>query len=157
MGVLLMGVMVGLGGCRDGVGTRDVQGKWVVELNGHRFHLELALDDGERMQGLSDRREIAEDGGMLFVFPRAEVVGFVMRRCLVPIDAVFVDAGGRVVKIAAMQVEPYETAERDLRVYSSDWPVQFVIELAGGTAGKIGLSAGQKVDIGGESLKAQAR
>ena len=55
-----------------------------VTIKSETFTLELALDDASRLQGLSDRAEIAEDGGMLFVFPREEKREFVMRRCLVP-------------------------------------------------------------------------
>src|ERR1041385_5543414 len=66
-----------------------------VNLDGKKFHLELALDDTTRFKGLSDRTDIPADGGMLFVFPRPVTTAFVMRDCPVPIDIIFLDGSGR--------------------------------------------------------------
>src|SRR5690606_24546556 len=76
-----------------------------VTIKNETFTLELALDEASRFQGLSDRAEIADDGGMLFVFPKEAIREFVMRRCLVPIDIAFLNAEGEVVWMHAMQVE----------------------------------------------------
>jgi hypothetical protein len=128
-----------------------------VQLGDKTFVLELALDAATRYQGLSDRSAIADNGGMLFVFPDAQPRQFVMRRCLVPIDIVFLDAGGRVVATQAMQVEPYDTREGDLRRYSSQWPSQFAIEFAGGTLAKLAISPGQRIILPLDDLKRHAR
>lgn len=117
------------------------------------FDLELALDHPSRFQGLSDRKTIDPDGGMLFVFPNAAVRAFVMRRCLVPIDILFLGPGGRVVAMHEMQVQPYDTPEGQLRRYSSRWPAQFVIELKGGTVRSLGLKLGDKIDLPIDTLK----
>src|SRR5690349_15624292 len=57
-----------------------------VSIDGKKFHLELALDQEKRFKGLSGRDQIPENGGMLFVFPAAQELGFVMRDCPVDID-----------------------------------------------------------------------
>ena len=132
-------------------------GTQAVTIAGRTFHLELAMDDASRLQGLSDRAEIPADGGMLFVFPQPRSVSFVMRRCLVPIDIIYLDPNGRVVQTHAMQVEPYDTPERKLRLYPSQWPAQFAIELRGGTLETLGLQLGQKIDMPLDALKQQAR
>lgn len=150
VGVLCLCIL--LTGC-----STDQQGFETVELSGKKFVLELALDDDKRFQGLSDREEIPADGGMLFVFPESRQLNFVMRRCLVPIDLIFVDSGGRVVAMHAMEVEPYATPDQELKVYSSRFPAQFAIELAGGTLETLGLEQGDKVDLPLDRLKAQAR
>ncbi len=128
-----------------------------VQIQGRTFHLELALDADARYQGLSDRASIAEDGGMLFVFPDSKFREFVMRRCLVPIDIIFLGANGRVVAMHAMQVEPPGTSEDELKEYFSEYPAQFAIELRGGTLPGLGLKKGQKIDLPLESLKARAQ
>lgn len=129
-----------------------------VTIKSETFHLELALDEDTRLQGLSDRAEIAEDGGMLFVFPEAQRRQFVMRRCPVPIDIAFLDAQGEVVWMHAMQVEADPNApDYRLKRYDSHYPAQFAIELREGTIRRLGLGQGDQIDLPLESLKANAR
>ena len=127
-----------------------------VEIAGRTFELELALDSAARYQGLSDRPSIPEDGGMLFVFPHPRELTFVMRRCLVPIDLIFLAPNGRVVSMHQMPIEPYDTSEWRLKKYSSGWPAQFAIELRGGTLDELALEPGQKVELPLEALKRRA-
>jgi uncharacterized membrane protein (UPF0127 family) len=145
--MVVMVVCLLAGGCGGQGREGEVGGMREVEIGGRRFRLELSVDEESRVKGLSDREGIAEDGGMLFVFPQPRVLVFVMRRCLVPIDVVFVGPNGRVVSTHAMEVEPYETAEGLLRRYESEWPAQFAIELRGGTVSEIGLKAGDRVEL----------
>lgn len=129
-----------------------------VMIKGETFTLELALDDASRLQGLSDRSEIAEDGGMLFVFPKEEKREFVMRRCLVPIDIAFLNAKGEVVWMHAMQVErDPDTPEYLLKRYRSHYPAQFAIELKEGSLRRLGLAQGDRIDLPLEELKGRVR
>jgi len=133
-----------------------------VEINGHTFELELALDADAREQGLSDRKEIAADGGMLFVFPRPTVgqASFVMRRCYVPIDLIYIDDDGYIDSIHRMKViEPVGGAQwRDPSTgYPSAGSIQFVIELKGGTLDKLKLRRGDKIDLPREKLQSMAQ
>ena len=129
-----------------------------VTLKGEMFKLELALDDETRVQGLSDRAEIAADGGMLFVFPDEKHRAFVMRRCLVPIDIAFLDARGEVLWMHAMQVEPDPDApDNRLKPYISHYPAQFAIEVRDGTLRRLGLRQGDRIDLPVEDLKRRVR
>lgn len=129
-----------------------------VRIADRTFELEIAADDPARFQGLSDREHIPADGGMLFVYPRETTLTFVMRRCLVPIDLLFLDADGRVVRMHAMTVEPYDTPEADLARYSSaPYPAQFAIEVAGGTIRELGVTAGEKIALPLDDLKRLAK
>jgi len=128
-----------------------------VTIADRTFILELALDDSSRHQGLSDRASIAPDGGMLFAFPQARKLSFVMRRCLVPIDIIFLDASSRIVAMHEMAIEPYDTPESALKRYPSHYPAQFVIELAGGTLKTLDLKLGQQIDLPVDRLRKWAR
>ncbi len=128
-----------------------------IEIHGRTFNLELALDNRTRYQGLSDRSEIPSDGGMLFVFPYPRQTYFVMRRCLVPIDIIFLDSQGYIVQTHQMTVEPYDTPERELTRYPSVYPTQFVIELKGGTLDDLPLSKGEQIELDYQRLKSLAR
>lgn len=127
-----------------------------ITIKGQPFVLELALDDDAREQGLSDRKEIADDGGMLFVLPEPRLAYFVMRRCYVPIDLIYVDRKGFVDSMHRMQViEPIGSPawEDPSSGYSSVGSVQYVIELKGGTLDQLGLSRGEKIDLPFEELQ----
>lgn len=153
---LLTAAMIVLVGCGRS-GSTEGGSTQTLTMGGRTFRLELALDDAARFQGLSDRAQIPADGGMLFVFPRAQELAFVMRRCLVPIDIIFLDPTGRVVQTHAMAVEPYDTPEHALKRYASLYPAQFVIELQGGMLAQLDLRSGQKIDLPVERLKGMAR
>ena len=131
-----------------------------VELAGKPFTLELALDNDSRMHGLSDRKSIADDGGMLFVFPEPEQTQFVMRRCYVPIDLIFIDDDGYIDSLHRMKViEPIggEQWMHPTTGYASVGSIQFVIELKGGTLDKLGLKRGDRIDLPRDQLQSMAQ
>lgn len=127
-----------------------------VKIADKAYQLEVALKPSARRQGLSDRKRIASDGGMLFVFARAAEKTFVMRRCLVPIDLIFLDGQGRIMNMHAMKVEPYDQPEWELTRYPSAGPTQFAVELAGGSIERLGLERGQVIDLPRRDLIAAA-
>ena len=152
--ILVTGIVFCGSGCSSEQNRPTFQ---TVEIHGHIFNLELALDNETRLQGLSDRSEIDNDGGMLFVFPYPRKTYFVMRRCLVPIDIIFLDANGRIVQMHQMAVEPYDTKEHDLKKYPSVYPSQFVIELKGGILSELPLTNGELVALPLDKLKRLVR
>lgn len=143
-----------LGGCANDTASGGVQR---VEIKGEVFKLELAMDQNSRVQGLSDRDFIAPDGGMLFVFPYEADRTFVMRRCLVPIDIMYLDPKGVVLNTHAMQIEPPGTPEQDLKGYRSEGKSALVIELAGGTVERLGVKKGDQIDLPILELKRRAQ
>jgi len=124
-----------------------------VTIADKTFKLELALTPMARYRGLSNRASVAADGGMLFVFRYPEVQQFVMRECLVPIDIAFLDAKGKVVATHAMQVEPYDTPEGELKRYSSGKPAVMAVELQGGMLDKLGIKPGDTIELPYQDLK----
>lgn len=141
------------------------EGRFRVEIAGETFDLEPALDNATRTRGLGGRESVDPDGGMLFVFPTPQILGFVMRDCLVPIDIAFVGDTGRVIGMHAMPVEEPQrddesATEYELRLkrYTSRFPCRIAIEVAGGTWARLGLEVGDRVEIEGLSeLKRRAR
>ncbi len=132
-----------------------------VYLADRLFELELALTPDQRAQGLMGREFMADDKGMLFVFPDeppypAEV-SFWMKDCLMPIDVIFIDREGIVSAIHEMQPPEPGTPDEDLTVYSSNGPVQFAIELRGGLASELGLKVGDLIELRSEYLMRLAK
>lgn len=132
-----------------------------VELAGQVFNLELALTDDERALGLMWREHLADDEGMLFVFPDREPypreLGFWMKNCLIPIDVIFIDREGFVTAIHEMQPPEPGTPDSDLPGYHSNGPAQFAIEIRGGLATELGLQAGDYIEFRRDYLVQLAR
>jgi uncharacterized membrane protein (UPF0127 family) len=105
----------------------------------HRFTIEVATTEAEREQGLMFRRSVPPDGGMLFLYDEPQAIAMWMKNTLIPLDMVFIDAGGRVHRIET-HTEPFS-----MTPIPSDGEVQAILELNAGTAEAIGLKEGDKV------------
>jgi uncharacterized membrane protein (UPF0127 family) len=135
-----------------------------VEIGSGLFELELALDPATRYLGLGRRLSVAEDGGMLFVFPESRSLEFVMRDCPIPLDIAFLDASGRIVAVHEMRPEPPRAPgesrrdyERRLPTYSSGGPARFAVETAGGRLAEVGTRVGGRAVFDAEDLARRAR
>lgn len=104
-----------------------------------RFTVELADDAAERARGLMHRESLAPMSGMLFAYDREAPVAFWMKNTLIPLDMIFADAAGRVVRVHTMAVPHDETP------IPSGAPVRFVLEIAGGMAERLGLGPGAEL------------
>ncbi len=105
----------------------------------HRYRVEVAETPAQQATGMMHRTEMARDTGMLFPLGRPRPAAFWMRNTLIPLDIVFIDADGRVARIAA-RARPLS---EDL--IPSGGPVWAVLELKGGEAERIGLRPGDRV------------
>jgi uncharacterized protein len=105
----------------------------------HVFSVELAVTDDERSRGLMFRRSVPESYGMLFDFKRDQEVTMWMRNTYVSLDMIFIQSDGRIRRIA----ENTET-ESD-KIIPSGGQVRAVLEVAAGTARKLGIEAGDRV------------
>lgn len=105
----------------------------------HRFTVELANTPEQRERGLMYRKNLAPNAGMLFDFEESQVVAFWMRNTLIPLDMLFIDSVGRIVRIAERTVPLSETP------ISSGESVRAVLELNGGTAARLRIKVGDVV------------
>lgn len=83
----------------------DAQSLPVMELTAgfHRVEAEVASTHAARAQGLMQRREMAQQRGMLFVFAHDDTHCMWMKNTLIPLAVAFLDAGGRILNIAEMK------------------------------------------------------
>jgi uncharacterized protein len=114
----------------------------------HAFTVELAISADQRAQGLMDRREMAGDHGMLFDFGLTRRVAMWMKNTYLPLDMIFIRKDGTIARIAA------DTAPQSEAIIDSREPVHFVLELNAGSAAKLGIAPGDKVES--ETISAAA-
>ncbi len=115
----------------------------IVTASGrHEFTVELALTTAQHQQGLMFRREMAPDAGMLFDFgPRPRRASMWMKNTYIPLDMLFIKADGQVESIAE------RTTPHSLEAISSRGMVRYVLEISGGTAAKLGIAPGDRVEL----------
>lgn len=105
----------------------------------HVFEVELAASEAEVRQGLMGRTSLADDAGMLFVFENARERSFWMRDTLIPLDIIFIDEDGRIVRI-------YENAKpKDETPLPSGAPILGVLEIKAGRVAALGIRVGDTV------------
>jgi uncharacterized membrane protein (UPF0127 family) len=105
----------------------------------HLFEAWRAETPEARAQGLMFVQNLRPEQAMIFVYETPQPVTMWMKNTLIPLDMLFVDEGGCVVKV-------HERARPgDLTGIRGGAPVVLVVELAGGTAATLGLAAGDRV------------
>jgi uncharacterized protein len=105
----------------------------------HVISVELAVTDEERERGLMFRRSVPESTGMLFDFKRDQEVTMWMKNTYVSLDMIFIQSDGRIRRIAE------NTETESLKIIPSGGPVRAVLEVAAGTARKLGIEPGDRV------------
>ncbi len=105
----------------------------------HGFTVEIADTPARQAQGLMFRQALAEDAGMLFVYPREQLVSMWMKNTLIPLDMLFITGDGRIESIAQ------DAVPHDLTPIHSGGPVRAVLELPAGTATRLDVKPGDRV------------
>ena len=111
----------------DGAGTR------------HSINVEMAVTPQEREKGLMFRRALGANAGMLFIFPKVQVVDFWMKDTILSLDMIFIRKDGTIDSIARNEA-PFSLANT-----LSAGPVVAALEVPAGTAMRLGLQRGDKV------------
>jgi hypothetical protein len=111
----------------------------VTKTQRQTFEVEVASTREQRARGLMFRKEITKRGGMLFDFGHDQEIRMWMKDTLIPLDMVFIESDGRVLRIE-QNAEP-----ESLSVISSGGPARLVLEVKAGTAKRFGISAGDRV------------
>jgi hypothetical protein len=105
----------------------------------HRFTVELATTPQQQARGLMFRETLPQDHGMLFVFDRPRPLSFWMRNTPLSLDMLFLDAGGRVINIAARTKPMSDTT------YRSEGSARAVLEINAGLSQLLGIAPGDRV------------
>lgn len=110
----------------------DLRGDWGQA----RFTVEVADDAQERSLGLMHRESMARSAGMLFAYDTPQFVAFWMRNTLIPLDMIFMDATGVVQRVHENAIPLDETS------IEGGEGIQYVLEINGGLAGRLGIAPG---------------
>ena len=111
-----------------------------IELSAsfHRIDAEVAADQQNRMQGLMNRRSMAANQGMLFVFTHPDRHCMWMRNTLLPLSVAFLDEQGRILNIEDMKPQTEDN-------HCAGAPARFALEMNRGWFADKGIKPGQRI------------
>ena len=112
-----------------------------ISIKGKALTVTIASTPAARKCGLSNRSELPEHHGMLFIYPNIRNRIFWMKDTFIPLSIAFLDKSGRIIKIEKMT--PMQTEER----YHSSQPVKYAIEVNQGWFGTHEIEVGDTVEM----------
>lgn len=111
-----------------------------IELRGDwgraAFSIEIADSVEERARGLMFREAMAAGAGMIFVYPEPGPVAFWMKNTRIPLDMIFADENGQVLRVHDNAIPG------DLTPIDGGDGVLVVLEINGGLAKRLGIEPG---------------
>ena len=105
----------------------------------HKIDVWVADTDARRMRGLMFVEHLADDAGMLFIYPYPQPIGIWMKNTPLSLDILFITAEGRVHRVAE-NATPQSTD-----TIPSNGVVLGVIELKAGSAARMKIAPGAQV------------
>jgi uncharacterized membrane protein (UPF0127 family) len=116
-----------------------------VEVTGggetHVFRAWIADTPASRARGLMYVRELPGDRAMLFRFELPQFASFWMKNTYIPLDLMFIASDGRIVNVIQ------DATPLSLAPLGSGAPVTAVLEVAGGTAARLGITTGDRLRV----------
>lgn len=109
--------------------------------------VEVADTAQKRSKGLSEVSFLAEDSGMLFVFPKADRYKFWMKQMRFPLDMVWINGDSVVDLLENVPPPTLGTPDDQLKIYSPISEIDKVLEVNGGFVNLHGVKIGDKVSL----------
>ena len=114
-----------------------------VTINNAKIKIEIADTAELRYKGLSNKKELCDNCGMLFIFPEKEIRTYVMRDMNFALDMIWIDDD----KIIKINKNTIPEGSNPVMRYSSDALVNYILEVNGGFCEDNGIKAGDGVEF----------
>jgi len=112
-----------------------------ISINGQQLTVEIAHTPDTRMCGLSNRQTMADDTGMLFIFPDIRPRTFWMKDTFIPLSIAFLNEAGKVLRVHDMKVDQTHIT------YSSIEPARYALEVKQGWFGLNDIKPGDTITL----------
>ena len=112
-----------------------------INLKGNPLTVELATTPTSRGCGLSQRHELPQNRGMLFIFADLRPRNFWMKDTFIPLSIAYLDKSGQIFSIQDML--PLQTDEQ----YPSALPAAYALEVNQGWFRRHGVAVGDVVEM----------
>jgi len=108
------------------------------------FTLTVAETQKEQEVGLSGKKSLAKNAGMLFPYTTKTTPTFWMRNMEFPIDILFI-SDGKIITLHKNVKPP--VSDQNLQLYSPSAPIDTVLEINAGLSDQYGFKEGDSVTI----------
>ena len=134
-------------GCTPPASSTDVLGTRTVTLpGGQKIAAEVEVTPEDMQKGMMFRDSLARAHGMLFIHQAPGLYPYWMFQCKIPLDMLWMDSSHRIVEISA-DTPACTTEASQCPNYGGHQQAQFVLELGGGEARRLGLGVGQTLQF----------
>jgi uncharacterized membrane protein (UPF0127 family) len=134
-------------GCGPPTVGLDELGMRTVKLpNGRVIRAEVEVDSTDMQKGMMFRDSLPRGRGMLFIHDKPGLYPYWMYQVRIPLDMLWMDASHRIVEVSA-DTPPCKTKASDCANYGGHRQAQFVLELGGGEARRLGVREGDTLDF----------
>jgi len=103
------------------------------------FNVEIAKTAEERSKGLMYREHLNQKEGMLFLYPKNQVIKMWMKNTFIPLDMIFVNNYGEIIEIYKM------TTPKNLTPIGPDLKLKAVLEINGGLTTYLNINKGDLI------------
>lgn len=116
-------------------------GRLTIHADGRKVDYQVEVADNNRLRGLGlmHRHSLPENQGMLLLFAQPQRASIWMKNTFIPLDLLYIDDQGRIVKIVENAIPRSTGAMR------SNGKVKAVLELNAGQVDKWGMAVGDRV------------
>lgn len=114
-----------------------------VVINGQTFSVTVAKTDKEKQIGLSSRKSLAKNSGMLFVFDEPDYYSFWMKNMNFPIDIIYINGD----KVDTIINNAMPVAQGALPIYQPSEKSDKVLEINAGLSNSYNIKSGTTVKI----------
>lgn len=141
--IIIFLVIVGFCGLLVLILKKNSSGLTPLYIGKTKILVEIADTPEKRSQGLSRRKTLANNTGMLFVFEQAGIHSFWMKDMLFPLDFIWI-ANKQVVELSENVPKPINSLEQP-KVVIPKQPIDMVIEVNAGFVKSNNIKVGNKV------------
>lgn len=110
-------------------------------IKNQKYNLEVAHTLPQKSLGLSNRTNLCQNCGMIFLFNQNGTLPFWMKDTLIPLDMIWINSIGQVTDIITA------TQTNSTKILQNTQPAKYVIELNAGESNNIGLKIGDIIDL----------
>jgi len=116
-----------------------------VLINNKKINIEIADSNIKHQLGLSGRKELSKDSGMLFIFPKDSYPLFWMKDMNFPLDLIWISDEKIVWINKNVPLPPANTRDENLKIYQSPKPVNYVLEINANQVDEFLFTTGMEV------------
>lgn len=134
-------------GCGPPTAGPDVLNMRTITMpGGQKVEAEVEMNPIDMEKGMMFRDSLPHGHGMLFIHDKQDVHTYWMYQVNIPLDIIWMDSHHRIVEISP-DTPPCHTKASLCPTYGGHAPSQYVLELGGGQARRLGLRLGQVLDF----------